>query len=892
MGEWIAPTTEILQQRIIAEADEQTLILTSGGRLARHLHHAFRMDRMKKDQAGWLPPRILSLNAWLEETWRQSWPEESLASSIQVLKTWEAAVQGTDLPDGLAADLQLYRILDETYRVKIRDKLPSPQNNLMSPLISWREEVFSHFRQQLRDTGRLHPASLPLIVHRLAQQNSLALPEKIHLAGFEYPAPIERDLLEVLKMKYGALETKTQLLQDPHITAFTLDHVEEEIFFLVEELLAAAQEVPLHQIAVLSPNLDLYGPKLSMAFQEVIGPSVTEKAGLYNISLGQPLQKHPMVQAGLLPLRFVLEGEPRTLLISLLLSPYYSLWQPFRSRLAQADRIWRRQSVDSDSERLLRVLRLENFENLGGEIWESLFQPFTKRKQSGSEWVKALQSCWQKLGFPFLTLPGEEGLYLHLLENLETLALDLKEEILTAADFCTWLNHLLGQTLVNEPGYEQAGIQVLGLIEARGLAFEKLFLVGLSEGSLPQPTRSFPFLQPEERKRVQGATPESQYAFAQMTFNHIKTSSPRIILTRPGEEKGEKLLPSPFWPDESRPQGKGRKNFWFFPGKVWLRAEWVRQAFQGIQQYPLEYPSPDEVLTPSPVPATISATAVEMALSCPLKYFMNIIVGLAPLEKIELGIPPMEKGTFIHRILASFTKRIRETASTPNNWDAVYPFLERLIETQLGGSLEDPHWQVEKRRLIGDGQGDRGLFGRWLEQEQERLAQGWQWTREEVAFHGLQGADWPLAVQGRIDRVDLNPRTKQAACWDYKSGSLPPGNDLTQRFLQPQLPLYLLALKKQPNLLESTFGSMNAGYICLRSEADCRHWDPLKESTLWGSLIDEWERIIGGLGRKLAGGTLGPDPNPKPEGRNLGACRNCDYSSLCPYWKKDRYYYD
>ncbi len=893
MADWIAPTTKALQARIIAEADEQTLILTSGGRLARQLRHAFRLDRMNKGYSGWLPPRVLSLNAWLEETWRSSWPEESLASVVGILKTWESAVQGTELPDGLAADLQLYRLLDETFRVKIRDKLPPLRNTLISPLISWREEVFSRFRRWLKEAGRLHPAWLPGILHQRAQQKSLPLPRKIILAGFEYPAPIERDLLEVLKERYGAVETMTQLHQEPHLSAFTLDNVEEEIYFLVDQLLVSAQDFPLHQIAVVSPNLDLYAPKLSRAFQEVIGPSVTEKAGHYNISLGQPLQKHPMVQAGLLPLRFVLEGEPRTLLLSLLLSPYYSRWRPFRSRLAQADRIWRRHSIDSALNRLLRDLNPEALEGpdkeiLGGEFWKGLFQPFTKPRQSGSEWVKVLTSCWQRLGFPLLSLPGEEGLYQHLKENLESLSSDLKDVPLTGADFYAWLNYLLSQTLVNEPGYEQSGLQVLGLIEARGLAFEKLFLVGLSEGSLPQPSRALPFLLPEERKKVQGATPESQYAFAHLTFTHLKTASPLITLTRPAEEDGEKLLPSPLWPKESLPQGSAKQNFWFFPGKAWFRAEWVRQTFQGIHHYPLTYPSPDEKLSPSPVPATISATALEMALSCPFKFFMNRILGLSPLEEIEIGLSPLERGNFLHGVLASFTKEVRETLLAPDSWEAVYPFLEHLIETRLGGRLEDSHWQVEKRRLIGDGQADQGLLGKWLDQEQERLSRGWQWAGEEVTFHSLQRADWPLAIQGRIDRVDINPGTKQAACWDYKSGSLPAGNDLTRRFLLPQLPLYLLALKNQPDLLEGRFEHLRAGYIGLRSEADCRLWDPLKESTQWGSLLEEWEKIIRELGRKLAGGTLGPDPNPKPEGQNLGACRNCDYLTLCPYWKKDR----
>lgn len=76
MPDWTIPTTDALQAKIVAEANEQTLILTSGGRLARQLRHAFRIDRMKKGRSGWLSPRVLSLNAWVEDTWRNTWIKE------------------------------------------------------------------------------------------------------------------------------------------------------------------------------------------------------------------------------------------------------------------------------------------------------------------------------------------------------------------------------------------------------------------------------------------------------------------------------------------------------------------------------------------------------------------------------------------------------------------------------------------------------------------------------------------------------------------------------------------------------------------------------------------------------------------------------------------------
>ena len=102
------------------------------------------------------------------------------------------------------------------------------------------------------------------------------------------------------------------------------------------------------------------------------------------------------------------------------------------------------------------------------------------------------------------SLGGRGTIYKDLKKILKNLANDLNTKLLDGFQFFAWLKHLLSQTMVNEPGYEQSGIQVLGLIEARGLAFDRLFLAGMSKGSLPQPVRTFPFLARKNEGRFRG----------------------------------------------------------------------------------------------------------------------------------------------------------------------------------------------------------------------------------------------------------------------------------------------------------------------------------------------------------------------------------------------------
>jgi ATP-dependent helicase/nuclease subunit B len=912
MGNWIFPTTEALQTRVIAEADEKTLILTSGGRLARQMRHAFRMDRMHKGFSGWLPPRVMSLNAWLLETWRMAWPEETLASPIKILQLWNKSVNSFDLPEGLSADIQLFQILDETYRVRIRDKVPSPSNGYAGPIMAWRNKVFQDFEQSLSDQGTIHPSVLPLKVLDPKFLEPRIPWKKIFLIGFDFPAPIESDLLNGLIRRFGAIPCRTEPAQEPEVSALSLPNQEEEVVWLLEQVLSAAQYHPLHRIGLVVPNLSQYVPIITSAFRELLGPPIEEDVGNYNISLGQSLWDQPLTQAGLLPMRFFLEGESRTLLLSLLLSPYYRKWSANHDLLAQADVLWRKHSVDSGLRALYQCLVGQNFSGLcyidtPEETLISLLQPLNRPRQGVVQWVESLSRCWGKLRFPAIHLPGEEGIYQHLLQILYQLGLELKTEILDGPGFFAWLKTLLSQTLVNEPGFEHSGIQVLGMIEARGLAFDHLFVAGLSQGSLPQPVRTFPFLNPEERRWVQGATIKSQFDFSRMAFNHLKTVSPRMALTRPEEEKGDPVPPSPFWPVQAE---KGERNYWMFPGKVWSRAEWIKQTQQGIANYPLPHPPLDLPLTsvpartdldeidpssyssrsesndPHSLITTLSATAVETLLACPFKFFVERLMRISLLEEINIGISPLEKGDTLHKILALISDSLRTKSISLTDRQKAEKWIISCVQEVLKNKIQNPHWLVEKIRLIGEGEGLGGLLGLWMDMEKERWERGWRWEKTELPFYDLRLPTWSFSVQGRIDRIDYNDNLAEVCCWDYKTGVLPSSNDISKNFLAPQLPLYLLALKSLAILRPKSPEGFRAGHIGLKSEGELIMKEPWPETSAWEACLMDWENKIGQVGEKILQGDFPPDPRPVPRGKNQGACTYCLYKSLCSYWKK------
>ncbi|MDD5451628.1 MAG: PD-(D/E)XK nuclease family protein [Desulfovibrionales bacterium] len=907
-GYLTARTTQELQAKIIEKADEETLILTPGRRLARRLRHAFRMAQIEQGRRAWLPPKIVTLNSWLNETWLESWPEECIVSDIARLCLWKEAVEETALPEDLESDIGLYRLLDETYSAIIRHKIPPLSRDYLSPLIEWRQKVMEIFEGRLRTKGCVHPAFLPALIKDKLKDGSRALPEQILCAGFASPAPVENDLLTSLAKDHGAVICSTESNEPPCIKAVSLSDVEQEVMWLAQDVLKKAQDTPLHRIGVVVPNMSAYAPLLSRVFQELVGSPTAEKGeifmpqegtknngdnppfppfskggegGNYNISLGESLFSQPLTQAALLPLRLMLDGEKRVSFLSLLLSPYYGLWDRHRNILAQADRVWREYSIDQGLGDLLYILQKKRPEILSvihppGHDLARLIQSLTG-KRTGAGWIETLYRLWDITQFPAINNEDEERVFRHLQENLAALACDLGEEKIDAYTFYAWLKYALEETKVNVPGYEEAGIQVIGLIESRGLSFDHLYVVGLSAGSLPQPVRHFPLLTREEKGLVQGATIESQHLFAEQAFAHLMTAAPAITLTRPLEEKSDPLPASPFWPEGEE---NAAVNYWLEPGQASLRAGWLRQAHEGWRDHPIPYPTEDTPFVPAPLPDELSVTAIEKAISCPFKFFADTVLRLSELPEPAIGISPQEKGNRLHRLFALFTGRMRKQAVSPTDAGQSESILKECITEVLAGVTDNPYWQIERERWSG-------LLATWLCLERKRKEEGWRWLLEEANFSSLQNAPWPFTVHGRIDRIDINDGEHKICCWDYKTGSAPPPADIHTHFLSPQLPLYLLALRSGKISLPVSFQNLTAGYISLKSEGEVQFGEPVKDEAGWETCLSAWEKEITRLGQRLSAGNFPADPKPIPKGNRNGACQYCLYLTLCTYWKKE-----
>lgn len=232
-----------------------------------------------------------------------------------------------------------------------------------------------------------------------------------------------------------------------------------------------------------------------------------------------------------------------------------------------------------------------------------------------------------------------------------------------------------------------------------------------------------------------------------------------------------------------------------------------------------------------------SITQLEEYAFCPMQYFLKRILKLEEFQDFEEEVSPLERGNADHNILFKFYSQLRDKKSM-NNPEAHLDLLNKIALDELNKlPFEGFFWELEKIRYFGKN-GSEGLLRKILEVDTAEInATGFLPAHFEFCFGPtynrevdpnsvaqlltLQGKDGTkLQITGKIDRVDINPKTGQALVYDYKTGSVD-GKTVhsVAKGISYQLPVYIMALEQLMDLdLEVIYG----GYFQVKDEQNCK----------------------------------------------------------------------
>ena len=319
-------------------------------------------------------------------------------------------------------------------------------------------------------------------------------------------------------------------------------------------------------------------------------------------------------------------------------------------------------------------------------------------------------------------------------------------------------------------------IQIMGVLETRLLDFDRLLLLNVEEGVIPQRQNDLSFIPFYLRKAYHMQTSDEKATIYAYNFFRLlsRTGHSTILFTTAETAEG----------------GKGMSRFIM---QMLVSPEFNVQKAQ-LQEPSILAQSPFEEIhldEPAPLRSSLSPSALNTFISCPRSYYLQYIEHLRPEDEEDVLFAPNTMGSFVHHAMeylytrylhCNNTSPVRvlpdeiEAIRTDENkqQEALTEAYRRMNELYAETHSEDPEHYVPDHHT-GENVVILGYVRNILERDREDAKTGLQIYLLE------QRRMFPLTIEGVgtiqmggiIDRLDIygaegNERLRVV---DYKSGS-------------------------------------------------------------------------------------------------------------------------
>ena len=319
-------------------------------------------------------------------------------------------------------------------------------------------------------------------------------------------------------------------------------------------------------------------------------------------------------------------------------------------------------------------------------------------------------------------------------------------------------------------------IQIMGVLETRLLDFDRLLLLNVEEGVIPQRQNDLSFIPFYLRKAYHMQTSDEKATIYAYNFFRLlsRTGHSTILFTTAETAEG----------------GKGMSRFIM---QMLVSPEFTVQKAQ-LQEPSILAQSPFEEIhldEPAPLRSSLSPSALNTFISCPRSYYLQYIEHLRPEDEEDVLFAPNTMGSFVHHAMEYlYTRYLHCNNTSPvrvlpdeieairtdetKQQEALTEAYKRMNELYAETHPDDPEHYVPDHHT-GENVVILGYVRNILERDREDAKTGLQIYLLE------QRRMFPLTIEGVgtiqmggiIDRLDIYGAEGHECLRvvDYKSGS-------------------------------------------------------------------------------------------------------------------------
>jgi ATP-dependent helicase/nuclease subunit B len=220
------------------------------------------------------------------------------------------------------------------------------------------------------------------------------------------------------------------------------------------------------------------------------------------------------------------------------------------------------------------------------------------------------------------------------------------------SDYVELVAAALADRVVRPPPQSGARVRILGLLEARLTASDRIVLGGLVEGAWPPESRTDAWLSRPMRIALGLDLPERRIGLTALDFAQM-LSAPEVFLTRAAKIGRAPTSPSRFVQRLAAVAGERRWQAALERGDVYLAWARTLDRPERVTAEPRPAPKPPRAARPK----RLSVTEIEHWLRDPYTIYAKHVLKLAPLDAVATAPGAADRGTFIHNVLREFSER-------------------------------------------------------------------------------------------------------------------------------------------------------------------------------------------------------------------------------------------
>lgn len=857
------------QQHMLEILQAGGLLLCVNQRLARYWQAHYDAWQQKQGYRAWLTPSIHALEHWVQQQYRIHAFSHAVLNSQQEKMLWQQIIDqniGENLLDSrsMATRAQDAYALLHTYRLTLSD-VPNESHE-----VQCFKEWATQFETRLNNMQLIVSPQVKQTLSTAIEQGHYPLAKQIIWAGFDDFNPINQHLFDSMQ-QHSDIHLQQPDETISHTEVWQCHDEDSEL----RRVCARIRQLYPHKqnIAVLVPDMQRRKQQIARLFHTELSPqSVLLKNdgdAAFNLSLGSPLIRQPMIRFIFLLLRCChIQHIQFEHMSALLLSPY--LFPEERISRANLETLLRKENMESFQLRdLLAWKRFSQYAPTTHATFHRCQTWHPPRQQLPSEWVDYLN---QVLDFfqiqRTIQLSSEKAQWRNWLQmGDEVSALDDVLGSLPFLDFLRVMQQYCAEQAFR-PDPSQSSIQVMGMLEASGMSFDHVFILGMHETAWPTQASPHPLLplNLQREHQMPHADAQREFDYANQVWHNIMMSSEQIEISYPLISDGQDTRPSCLLQDMQTHVHQGNTT-----------AQWQQQLFSTPAK--MDTVQPNNLVPQSYEKIEGGSSLLHAQARCAFKAFAQFRLKVHPLAaKPHAGFNPLQRGNLLHEVLNQFW-------SETEHWDNLQYLskqnkLKQTLQHCIDKTLNNQplkthplHQEFEKNRLLH-------VLEQWLELELTRSPFIVLSREKSYDIHLPLPIDCQtthMSLRVKIDRIDKDAKDNIILI-DYKTGRVDIQGILKEPLLEPQLPLYLQVQDLQ-HANAVTFASIRADdkgahFTGLSRDSDILpNVRPHEES--WDKQLEQWKHHIQDLAADFFQGRTNAKPHHKTD------CSYCQMQRLC-----------